>query len=153
MKSLLLFLLLFPVSLPAEERGPPDWWEEVSIEMKKEKTVVQQYFYIRDKYLQPAYASKGKDRKKLFQQSIKTHTQLLEWFQDKKHMPAASMAQLLIGKAYQKIGDRERARQAYQKCLAYQKHIRKRPEHREHRGEFEILSVIEEAKASLEKLR
>lgn len=118
--------------------------------MPRLETDVRQYFHIRETYLQPGYEASSDRQRELLQQSIKAHTQLIEWFTQRKHRPTACMAQFLIAEAYRKLGDNTSARRAYEKVLTYRQYIPPSPQKK---GQMAIRAIATNAQAKLERLR
>ena len=121
----------------------------MSSAIERQNNVVDQYFYIVDHFLRSAYKTQGPQQSALFQQSIAAFGQLLQWFGDEQDAPTLALSQYQVAKSYQMLGDVQKAREAYQVCIEYQR-FAKLPV--KEKGSADIVAVIDECKKELKSL-
>lgn len=146
-KLMLLFASLMVASFALSYF--PAFAEDKSPEIPKKDNVIDQYFYITDNILAPAYKAEGAEQKRLFKKSIEAYTKLIEWFTDKRDIPTACLAQYQIAESYRKLGDTQAAKDAYQMCLTYKKYAKDPPKDK---GDTTIMAVIRSAQGKLDSL-
>ena len=65
----LLFVIVFYLNtsflaFSQDNSVKPEWWKDIDFQMEKKDYAVEQYFYIKDNLLRPAYKATGRQRGK-----------------------------------------------------------------------------------------
>jgi len=112
-RTLFIFFLIFIVEMGII--GSAQKTEKIP----KKESALEQYFYARDNFYEPATRATGEERLRLYRLNILALQMVIDEFHNPQSITTRTLAQYEQGRCYLELGEKRKAREAFNKCLKY----------------------------------